>query len=869
MCYKSVQSHSDLDNGSKASDELLRPQFNDNYATITNNESQNGNGQSAYELNYDFAEHISKLNYGGEYLYGYEGQKYPIAGIDEQYLITAKTKDVTPDALLGQTAVTIDMIYSQSKEEIPFINLGLYEREMPDITIIEDIEQAVISLNGFTHTYKYNQRFENTSLEESGFNMAVKFESKYADASYTREIFSSDVSYNSNTANSLQMNVRYKISIRNEATKLYTRTNQIVNYFDERYDITSIRDVNGNEVSYTVDTAYNQNGYKRAYINVNSQNQPQSENLYYVDYKLQNEAINATLNQDVILNSVTEVTSYSTFEDEGYTQKYAGIDSDSNPGNTNPVDRETYEDDTDSAPAFIVTVKEGRKITGTVWEDAAREDLLSDDRAAYEKERKGDGKLEDSENLVGNVRVDLLSVENDIDLSGVNVLDNNNLPVAKLYKMDGSEAEATYITGNDGYYEFVGVMPGKYIIRYTYGNTSVIYDINGNKIDNINPLTYKSTIYRGGDKQAVNLMNDFWYREDSTDNENRLSDAKDEVGVKLNGERINIINYTITDHEINYGTMTNDDNKLQNIEAASRAFEVEFDYDEDSNHISEYGEYFRVEFEHIDFGIIKRPAQSLDIIKEITYIKIALNNGQVILEGDPRTEKLQHVRVLPDGNIAVEIDNELMQGATLTARYGITVGNINSEIDYNDEDYYIYGIVPNDKENKYKLASVTRVFDYLSNDLRFDSTNPTNSDWEAVEVTKELVEQGYLSQETYDVVKNHNQVMKTEAFANMKPGEKITVSMEVSRILSNSEDDFSLDNYIEVNGLKDKTIEDSIPGNYVPGDSTTEENDDDKVSITITGPTGENRNYIPYVILGISSLIILITGIVFIKKKVL
>ncbi len=867
MCYKSVEIHADKDNGSKATDDQLRPQFNENYATIVNDESQNSSGHSVYRLNYDFADYVSTLNYGGEYLYGYDGQKYPIAGIDEQYLITANTKDATPNALLGQTAITIDSIYSQSIDEIPYINLGVYEREMPDLAVIEDIEQATISLNGYTHTYRYDQRFENTSLEDSGFNMAVKFGNEYGSASYTREIFSSDVSYNVNNPNSLQMNIRYKISIRNEATNVYTRTNQIVNYFDARYDISSIQDANGNNVNYTVDNSYSQNGYRRVYIDVNSQNRPQSENLYYINYQLQNEAINTVLNQDITLNSVTEITSYSSFADEGFTEKYAGIDKDSNPETAEPTNRETYEDDTDSAPSFVVTIREGRKITGTVWEDAAREDLLAG--TGYDKERKGDGKLTDGENLIGNVQVDLLSVGDGIDLSSVNVLDNNDLSVASLYKMDTSIVDATYTTGADGYYEFVGVIPGKYLIRYTYGNNSVIYDTNGNEVNTIEVLDYKSTIYRGGDKNAATSMNDFWYREDSTDNENRLSDAKDEVGINTNGDRIDIVEYRTTEHEINYGMVTNKDTQLQNIEAASRGFEVELDYDEDLNHISEFGEYFRIEFEHVDLGLIRRPIQTLDLSKEIVYIKVTLANGQVVIEGDPRTGELKHIRFLPDGNVAIELDSELIQGATLTIRYGITVDNTKAEIDYNDEDYYIYGIVPADKENKFKIATVTRLFDYLSNDLQFDPDNPANTNWTFAEITQELVEEGYLSQEAFDVIQGYNQVLQTEAFASMKPGEAVTAEMEVSKLLSNNADDFSLDNYMEVNILKNKVIEESIPGNYVPGDSTTEEYDDDNVYVTVTGPTGEDRNYVPYIILGVSTLVILGAGIVFIKKKVI
>ena len=48
-----------------------------------------------------------------------------------------------------------------------------------------------------------------------------------------------------------------------------------------------------------------------------------------------------------------------------------------------------------------------------------------------------------------------------------------------------------------------------------------------------------------------------------------------------------------------------------------------------------------------------------------------------------------------------------------------------------------------------------------------------------------------------------------------------------------------------------------------------DEPDEDEITVTITGPTGENRNYVPYIIAGVGALIILIAGVVLIKTKVI
>lgn len=89
-------------------------------------------------------------------------------------------------------------------------------------------------------------------------------------------------------------------------------------------------------------------------INTNKQINPQMQEFVYIEYKLNNEAVNAVLNEDVTLNSVTEISSYSSYTDKEFSEKYAGIDKDSNPESTAPADKVTYEDDTDSAPSLIL-----------------------------------------------------------------------------------------------------------------------------------------------------------------------------------------------------------------------------------------------------------------------------------------------------------------------------------------------------------------------------------------------------------------------------------------------------------------------------------------------------------------------------------
>lgn len=752
--------------------------------------------------------------------------------------------------MLGQSAITFESIRAQGISEITNINLGLYEREMPDLAVVQDIENVKVGLNGYEHIYEYAKRYQflASEIKNPNFNLGVSFGLKYGPQSYAREMYESDLVYNGQNPGALKVTLTYKMVIRNETTNLWTKANEVVNYYDSRYENVKVTDVNGKELDCTVGKQNDQ--YNKLIIKTDENIAPQTNYEFYMTYTLSNDAVNSVLNGEQTLNSISEITSYSTFTDKGQANKYAAVDRDSNPGSAVIDNTNTYEDDTDKAPSMIMTPKEARVIKGTVWEDKAITEGAG-------KERVGDGKYNASgENVVQNAKVDLLEI-------GVDGSGNTIYPVAKLYKKSNMAEgiPATTTTNNKGEYEFSGVIPGNYLVRYTYGNQSVIYDINGNKVEDVKITNYKSTIYRGGN--ANETEDKYWYAKEMGNTATRLSDAKDEIGIYQDNSTVNIIEDRTTEKEINYGTVQKDET-LDRIEANTKPFEIKLEYDVNADNISEYGIELKFIFDNIDFGIIRRPKQIVDIQKEISNIEVTLANGQVIISGDPRSGNISYVKMLPDGNVDVEIDSELIQGATLKLQYAVTAVN-NSELDYNDKDYYIYGT----SKNNLVTANITSMFDYLDNGLVYDNENQVNIDngWEKVTIDHSLVDNGYLSEEAYNVAKKYNMVFKTDKFNGMGVGETRTVYMEVSKLLANNEDDFTYDNEVEVNTLTGRKIDNATPGNYVPGndipvEEKNHEPDDSDVFITITGPTGENNNYLPYITLGVSALVILGAGVI-------
>ena len=872
-------------NTNKASDEALRDEFNDDFSTISKGKASNGNYSIRY--NYDAENHASKVIYGNNVKYGYQGQTYPISGVDNRYTIQAVTQKSSSNVLC--TDLTASAIRKNSVEEIGGLNLGVEERTMPDLFVLEDMKDVQISLNGYTHTYQYAQRFEdpknyigdNVINGDNTLNVAVRFANKYIDNSYSREVYSSDIVYNKNNSDSLQIFVTYIVKITNESS-VYTRLNTLANYYDERYENIVVKDDGGNILTTSPDS-YNQNGLRR--INIQTNNyllEPGKTKELSITYQLNNDAINSILNQQLTLDSITEVTSYSSYSDANGKTPYAGIDVDSAPDTIQPKNvngkiniTDTIEDDTDKAPSLILSVKEGRIIQGTVWEDSAREELLA--LTGYNKERKGNGIYESAENVVKDVKVELMTVTN-----------TGGYEVAELYQwnpttLEESTAKAETTTSEQGTYKFSGVIPSKYVLRYTYGDNSIIVDPSGNTVKNVDIDNYKSTIYRGGNKEAVEAMTDYWYRGETSNVQGvqRLSDAKDTLGIMSDGSIIeNIIENRNTEEDINYSTAVTSGGLTQ-ISADTRMFDIKLDYDIKLDNFSTYADsvngQLKCIFDNIDFGIVERPRQSLIVEKQVANIQIALPNGNDLINGDPRSQNLSGVRVLDD-DVYIEIDNEIIQGSTLTITYEISVDNSNCEIDYNNDDYYIYGTVPSGNTD-WKIATVVDMFDYLPEDLVLQSTEGNN--WERIDITEDMKDK-LLAGVIYDEVKGRQNIihLANPIFENMVPGsEAVDTSMVVSKLLSTSTDDLTYENDIEIIELKGRKTYDSIPGNYNPTTNesydpytdtyTGDELDDDKVEITITPPTGENKVYWIYGVVGAVMLIVIGLGVVIIKKKVL
>lgn len=885
-----------------------RTSFNESWAVIENNKKIDSDG-NVDTLDYNHNNYASSLSYPGG-VTGYNEQKYPIIVKDNTnnniFNITARTETNVDEnsaskKFFGQNK-TIEEICKEGKDTIKNINLGVKERAQPDLALIKNIYSAKVTVNGYEHTYNYEDRFnkntgENKKIDEfnpenneekTETNVRVKFNQKYGEKSFTRAIYPSDVKETQDKDFSVK--VVYKITLKNESGVLYSKINSLVDYFDARYTIEENGSIgtgyeNGeikDKINYKLDKSYQDAKYRKLIIDCNTKINPNESNKnIYVEYTLTRNGV-----KDILfdkngnpktniegLENIVEINSYSTYSDKDFTKSYAGIDSDSNPGSTVPGNKDTYEDDTDYAPGLILEVANPREIKGTVFEDNA----VDPTEGGTNRERLGNGKFDDGEKTISGVQVGLYK-EADFE-NGVKLRSGVQPVGTTTYEGDNKDS-----TGKDGTFTIKDFVPGEYRIVYTWGD------------DKYTVEDYKSTIWTSANKDEKEKNKKTWYRVNTN---TRYSDAKDNYATRLKIDGGD----TSIDKKDSMDSMTN-----------SMTFGVEL---KDDIYNRETSGIDKVTFsiENIDFGVIERPRQSIDVTKRAKSMKMTLANGQVIadakiVEKDGKLQLEQQVKGViytepsdknnpKNGQIKAEIDNELIQGATVEIKYEIKVQN-NSEIDYDSEGYYCYG----EKGGEIVKIKASGVYDYLDNTM---IANDENTEWETKtivnyneKVSKPTIMEEYFKYQSSSIdssgnteirvwyeefkeqyataIKNWNITEIKEARkkkladktilhnANLEgeiaPGDSKQASLTASKILTNT-DEIELNNDIEIteatrNKRTGRKVTPQYSFLYDRGET-----------VTITTPTGENKNYILITIVAISFFVILGTGIVFIKKKIL
>ena len=883
--YQSVAYHNQ-DNGSKAIEgDTTRDNFNNQYASITGGNakettttgySRNATGTVMNNLTYTNGKYASELV--GNTGYTVESAENSVKA---QNGSTGASIKATTSAANHSLAT-----WSAGVTEIGKINLGIYKRQQSDMKIATDLKDIGLTFNGYNHTYTYNKRTAKQGIdifsELQKWNKTDvqndQYPRNYETSIYKNYAYASASEGDKNgygkidDKNKLKMYLNYKIEIKNSSS-VYMSANEIARYYNDTltYSSSYYLDKNGNKHDITWNEKADANGYKQIRTTglSNVKIEPGSSLTVYLTLQIKDDIIKEFglgSRIEAIGQGVTEITSYSNYTSDG--KYYAAIDKNSAPDNIKLGDINTYEDDTDSAPELKITLKEPKTISGYVFEDKTSDDLLTN------QERKGNGKFDNGENTVGNVKVELIEQK------------NGKEEKAYIYPNAASELNFNAVlattetneTDNKGYYEFVGVVPGMYYIKYTYSNGSVVY--KGTNEVKVSTQDYKSTIISSktlrdayGDTEEDNLgsvkNNDRWYQDTNIET---YSTAVDDYATRKSIN--NTYSTIIASKKVDY------DNGVGQQEMTARTLNMNMAIENYNNEVTNMNENRTSLYKNLDFGIAIRPRQSLKLDKKVTYIKLTLSGGDTVAEGNPSNENelktMNYVTYPKGGKLKIEADDEIIQGATLEINYTIYVTN-NSEKDYNNVAYYRYGTK---KDNPVKL-SINTIVDYIDQKVPTTYTNVAKSSGGWYVSTDQQIKD-LTTKKAYNDVKSRKNILLSDCNKTISIGETMaTEPVEASKVMASSED-VDIKNYAEVvkvsnsvgrfyGGIVNSKWVNMTPGNLQVSSDTAIKNshelDDDGVNVVVVPSTGDNT--IIYYILGITCLGIIVCGIVLIKKLVL
>lgn len=209
----------------------------------------------------------------------------------------------------------------------------------------------------------------------------------------------------------------------------------------------------------------------------------------YVTFKLINPS--ELLTRELMTNNSEQLSTMNLAEINGYKTEEGLIDIDSTPGNfdikdidnlNNIKDYKTkhpelsYEDDAERAQALVFKRHESRTIEGTVFEDGTGE------------LKQKDGQLNQGETGINGVIVELIEIKYN------NAIEKDEMIVRATTMTHNKD-------GRDGWYGFTGMIPGDYVIRYTYGSnndtaltTESVFE-KGLNAKSYNGQDYQSTTY--------------------------------------------------------------------------------------------------------------------------------------------------------------------------------------------------------------------------------------------------------------------------------------------------------------------------------------------------------------------------------------
>ncbi len=782
------------------------------------------------------------------------------------------------------------------------INLGIKKIPQANYSVSQNLAYAKIDINGFTFTYNYGQLGDNSMVIAPTTN----WQKVGTISGYTADIYPSDIAYSvaqTDVNKKIKVFVVYRIDITNTTVynipELYEenklRISSLKNYYDgNRYVLEKVYDLkNNNEItkdfddwSEGADTTRNGKDVKVATYNLDKYKDGIGKNntiTSFIEFRVKDDAIKKILENPngIIEEYPTEVESNGYHE---YTRKDYSWDLNISANNQLHL---TQNDIRSSAAPYLIFREhkdKERTIKGMVFED----EIVTKDG-----QKLGNGVYDSNENKVENIKVDLIEVPTGVtDLRQLSAENIKKLNPAIRYPKDATnKPKATndaINTDKGGNYNLVGVVPGRYFLRFTYGDgTQKICDTSGKEIKTIVGKNYKSTVVKEVNaKAALNGgTEEEWYRD--MDENIKASVALDNLNTrKIANESAEGKSDVMASTAKMSITVENNADKIfdmpKNTNSNSSQVTLSDSKDSKETIYAKYLNTIKAEntFNGLSFGIVEVPKQDAEIQKLITNVKLTNTQGNVLYNGNPETVASQGVVALSDLDnkknggstyVKAEVQEESLYGTNLELTYEVKITN-KSDINYYNNRYYWFG---EKDENKEVTLTPTDVKDYLDETLTYVAEK-SDKDRIVSKGTKTIVTEDEKNAKAEELDLTKWTPLFTNKITNRDARHPTSDNVKIvaQRILSNQDDDMEIVSRAEIKGIE-RTPD--------PNDTETQKveqvriapkvvhtNGMVKATFTITPPTGENRSITTiYAIAGIISLIILSTGIVIIKKKVL
>lgn len=621
---------------------------------------------------------------------------------------------------------------SGETEYLKYINLGLVEREKVDLQITKDLLDSEVRINNHALEYEFGDYVANSLYDRTVPYELYIYKSDYH---YRSTMYSNiDVIF-AKAGTELEVDLRYKVVVKNDSPDVtYVRVNEIIDMYSntmrlkEGVDVYMKQGESQKTLSVSNTSSY-YNANKFDYDNYTVNFITGMDDVVLERGESFEIYLTYTLNKDsngyIYLGektNIAQVSAYSTYEDETKNDPKGLVDFDSNAAIVNEdsigvTEVAKYEDISFRVRTNIELKSDERQITGFVFEDA-RSELDNaykqfTGNGVFDRTNSRNEKLTDL--FVNGMKRDLnQDAENDVELDGMTVELIEVVAIGDdVYEETIDPVDLTNKSNvivrtqtSGGKYVISSFIPGTYIVRFRYGDIYRDDSITENSLLH-NGQDYKSTTYTvtndSGTLLTSNMDNDTKYNalvkpnlSDARDNELRRLEvmAESEVMTHDIAEFMKYTNYRANNLNGDLREFVDATNCFADTVTFTLGIENKSDTKEAKGKEVAFTDFdaINLAMPNVDYGVVFRPENFIEVTKLIKNMKLVTSAGEVLvdvgydIDGDiVKNIGIENVQSIDtNGGVQgfryINVDEEVLQGSTLSVEYYIIADNI-GEVD--------------------------------------------------------------------------------------------------------------------------------------------------------------------------------------------